>query len=117
MHARRGGADDTSPIAIENYLYVPLDRGTLTCYEAQTGKVVYENQKLGDRNTISASPVFGDGRLYIQTEDGECYVLKAGTPFEIIEVNKLEEIFCASPAVSDGKIFLRGRKHLYCIGK
>ncbi len=111
------GAYVTSPIAVDDYLYVPLDRGTLTCYEAQTGKVVYDKQKLGTRNTITASPIAGDGKIYIQAEDGECYVIKPGPEFEILAVNKLDEIFCASPAVSAGRIFLRGRKHLYCVGK
>jgi outer membrane protein assembly factor BamB len=114
---RSGGPYVTSPIAIGEYLYVPQDRGSLTCYEAKTGKVVYKNQKLGARNTITASPVAADGKIYVQTEDGECYVIKPGPEFEILAVNKLEEVFCASPAVSAGKIFLRGRKHLYCIGK
>jgi len=114
---RSGGAYVTSPIAIGEYLYVPLDRGLLTCYEAKTGKVVYEKQKLGDRNTITASAVAADGNIYIQTEGGECYIVKSGPKFEILAVNKLDEIFCASPAVSAGKIFLRGRKHLYCIEK
>ena len=113
----RGGAYVTSPIAIDRYLYVPLDRGTLTCYAAQTGEMVYEKQDLGARNTITASPVAADGRIYIQTEDGECYVVRQGPEFEILAVNKLDEIFCASPAVSGSRLFLRGRKHLYCIGK
>jgi len=113
----KGGAYVPSPIAVDDYLYVPLDRGTLTCYEARTGKLVYEKQKLGTRNAITASPMAGDGRIYIQTEDGECYVVKPGPTFEILAVNKLDEVFCASPAVSGGKLFLRGRKHLYCIGK
>ena len=52
----------------------------------------------------------------VQTEDGECYIVKQGPEFEILAVNKLDEIFCASPAASEGKLFLRGRKHLYCIG-
>ena len=112
-----GGPYVTSPIAIGEYLYVPLDNGSLTCYEARTGKTVYENQKLGARNTITASPIAGDGKIYVQTEDGECYVIKPGPEFEILAVNKLDEVFCASPAVSGGRIFLRGRKHLYCIGK
>jgi outer membrane protein assembly factor BamB len=114
---RSGGAYVTSPIAIDEYLYVPLDNGYLTCYEARTGKVVYENQKLGTRNTITASPIASDGKIYVQTEDGECYLIKPGPEFEILAVNKLNEVFCASPAVSAGKIFLRGRKHLYCIAK
>jgi len=113
----KGGAYVTSPIAVGDYLYVPQDKGTLSCYEARTGKVVYEGQKLGVRNTITASPTAADGRMYIQTEDGECYVVKLGPTFEILAVNKLDEIFCASPAVSGGRLFLRGRKHLYCIGK
>ena len=107
----------TSPIAIGEYLYVPLDSGYLTCYEAQTGKPVYEKQALGTRNTVTASPIAADGRIYIQTEGGECYMVKQGPEFEILAVNKLDEVFCASPAVSEGKLFLRGRKHLYCIGK
>jgi outer membrane protein assembly factor BamB len=107
----------TSPIAIGEYLYVPQDRGSLTCYEALTGKIVYENQRLGTRNTVTASPIAGDDKIYIQTEDGECYVIKPGPEFEILAVNKLNEVFCASPAVSAGRVFLRGRKHVYCIGK
>ena len=114
---RSGGSYVPSPIAIGEYLYVPQDRGSVTCYEARTGKTMYEKQKLGARNTITSSPVSGDGKIYVQTEDGECYVVKPGPVFEILAVNKLDEIFCASPAVSAGKIFLRGRKHLYCIGK
>ena len=113
----KGGPYVTSPIAVRQYLYVPLDQGTLTCYEALTGQVVYEKQSLGVRNTITASPVADDGRIYIQTEDGACYVVKQGPEFEILAVNKLDEIFCASPAISGGRLFLRGRKHLYCIGK
>ncbi|MHC4242515.1 MAG: PQQ-binding-like beta-propeller repeat protein, partial [Planctomycetota bacterium] len=108
MHPR-GGPYVTSPIAIGAYLYIPLDKGYLTCYEAMTGKTVYEKQQLGNRNTITASPIAGDGRIYIQAEDGECYIIKPGPEFEILAVNKLDEVFCASPAVSTGRIFLRGR--------
>jgi len=113
---RSAGSYVPSPVAVEEYLYVPQDKGSLTCYEALTGKVVYEGRQLGVRNTITASPVAGDGRIYVQTEDGDCYVVKQGPEFEILAVNKLDEIFCASPAVSAGRIYLRGRKHLYCIG-
>jgi hypothetical protein len=114
---RSGGPYVTSPLALDEYLYVPQDKGSLTCYEARTGKAVYEEQKLGERNTITASPVAGDGRIYIQAEGGECYVLKPGPAFEILAANKLDETFCASPAISAGKVYLRGLKHLYCIGK
>ncbi len=114
---RAGGPYVTSPLALDEYLYVPQDKGSLTCYEARTGKVVYERQPLGTRTIITASPLAGDGRIYVQAEGGECYVVKPGPQFEILAVNKLDQTFCASPAVSAGKIYLRGLKHLYCIGK
>ena len=114
---RTGGPYVTSPLALEEYLYVPQDKGSLTCYEARTGKVVYEQQPLGARTIITASPVAADGRIYVQTEGGVCYVVKPGPMFEILAVNKLDETFCASPAISAGKIYLRGLRHLYCIGK
>lgn len=116
MHPR-GGPYVTSPIAMGEYLYIPLDKGFLTCYEAQTGKIVYDKQQLGERNSITASPIAGDDKIYIQTEGGECYIIKQGPKFEILVVNKLNELFCASPAVSTGRLYLRGRKYLYCIGK
>ncbi len=114
---RAGGPYVTSPLALDEYLYVPQDKGSLTCYEARTGKVIYEKQQLGARTTITASPVAGDGKIYVQTEGGECYVVKPGSAFEILAVNKLDEVFCASPAVSAGKMYLRGLRHLYCIGR
>ena len=96
---REGGPYVTSPLALDEYLYVPSDNGSLTCYEARTGKVVYGPQKLGGRNTITASPVAGDGKIYVQSEGGECYVVEPGPEFEILAVNKLDEIFCASYTV------------------
>jgi outer membrane protein assembly factor BamB len=114
---RAGGPYVTSPLALDEYLYVPQDKGSLTCYEARTGKVIYEQQPLGTRTIITASPVAADGRIYVQTEGGECYVVKPGSAFEILAVNKLDETFCASPAISAGKIYLRGLRHLYCIGR
>ncbi|MHC4434389.1 MAG: outer membrane protein assembly factor BamB family protein [Planctomycetota bacterium] len=113
----KGGPYVPSPIAVGDYLYVPGDKGFLSCYEARTGKVVYERQNLGARNTITASPIAGDGKIYVQSEDGECYVVKQGPEFKILAVNKLDETFCASPAASGNRLFLRGLRHLYCIGK
>jgi len=69
------------------------------------------------QNTVIMNCDSDDDEVYIQTEDGKCYVVKQGPEFEILAVNKLDEVFCASAAVSGGKLFLRGRKHLYCVGK
>ena len=106
-----------SPVVYGPYLYVLLDRGFLTCYDAKTGKEVYGKQRLGRRNAFTASPVAGDGKLYCLSEEGTCYVIKAGPEFEVLAVNELKEVCMASPAIANGKLYVRARKHLYCIRK
>ena len=71
-------------------------------------------------NVTGGSPVDlkvdSAGRLYFPADDGTTFVLKASSKFEVIHKNKLKEEVYASPALSDGQIFIRGAKHLYCIG-
>ena len=115
-HRRVGGPYIPSPVILGKHLSVLLDRGFLTCYEAETGKPVYGKQRLGRNEQFTASPIAGDGKVYCLSEDGTCYVIKAGPTFEILAVNKLDEVCMASPAVTNGRLFIRARKHLYCIG-
>jgi outer membrane protein assembly factor BamB len=62
--------------------------------------------------------VLADGKLYVQgRDDGTVYVVKAGPTFELLSANKLSDVFPASPVVANGKIYLRGFKSLYAIGK
>ena len=71
-------------------------------------------QRLGKHH--SASPVCADGRLYFPDDDGNTFVVKADKKFEVIEKNAIGEECYASPALSKGQIFLRGSKHLWCLG-
>ncbi len=64
-----------------------------------------------------ASPLIAEGRLYFVSLNGNCTVVKAAAQFERLAENHLDDAFIASPAVSDGKLYLRGRKALYCLGK
>jgi hypothetical protein len=73
--------------------------------------------KMSIPGTGHSSPIVWGNRVFVTTAVAECYIVKPGPEFEILAVNKLDEVFCASPAVSAGRLFLRGRKHLYCIGK
>ncbi len=104
-----------SPIAYGEYIYVLLDQGFLACYEAKTGKEVYGRTRIGVGAIFSASPVAVDGKIYCTSEDGDVYVIKAGPVFEVLAKNSIGESVMASPAVSGGKMFIRGIKHLYCI--
>ena len=66
---------------------------------------------------FSASPVGGDGKVFLLNEAGETIVLRAGRKFTLLERNFLNEGCLASPAISQGQIFIRSDQHLFCIGK
>ena len=111
----KGTAYVPSPIAYGDYLYLVTDAGALTCLETQTGKLVYQ-ARLPISARFTASPVAYDGRLLLFSEDGDGFVFRAGPVPEVLSVNSIGEPIYASPAISSGKIFVRGASHLYCIG-
>jgi outer membrane protein assembly factor BamB len=104
-----------SPIAYGDYIFVLLDQGFIACYNAKTGGEVYSKKRIDVGANFSASPVAVDGKLYCMSEDGDVYVIRAGANYELLAKNSLGESVMASPAVSDGKMFIRALKHLYCI--
>lgn len=65
----------------------------------------------------SASPVAADGKIYLASESGKVSVVRPGADWEVMTVNDLEEEIFATPALSDGKIFVRTAQGLYCFGK
>jgi outer membrane protein assembly factor BamB len=85
------------------------------CLDAKTGKEIYGRQRLRS-GTYSSSFVLGDGKLYITSEDGVTSVVKAGPVFEVLAENEFDDYTLSSPAVSDGQIFIRTTKFLWCIG-
>jgi outer membrane protein assembly factor BamB len=88
----------------------------LTCYDARTGQQVYKN-RLGGSNGFSASPVAADGRMYFAGEEGDIRVVKAGPEFKLLADNKMGEPCMATPAISNGMIFVRTQHCLYGIGR
>ena len=112
---KSGGANIPSPVVLDGLLYFIEDNsGFANCLRADTGERVWR-ERLGGRK-YSASPVAADGKLYFTSEDGLVTVIKAGPKFEVLAKNDVGELVVASPALSQGRIFLRGDKHLYCIG-
>jgi outer membrane protein assembly factor BamB len=69
------------------------------------------------RTGFSASPVASNGRIYFTSEEGDVYVVKAGTTFEQIAVNPLGEVAMATPAISEGVMFFRTRGHLVAVAE
>jgi outer membrane protein assembly factor BamB len=111
----KGTAYVPSPILYGEYLYLTTDRGILTCLDAKTGEVKYEGGRIPIPATFTASPIAFEGKILLTSEDGDTFVIKAGPKHEILGTNSVGEPAYASPAVANGKIFIRGEKNMYCI--
>ncbi|HWQ32329.1 MAG TPA: PQQ-binding-like beta-propeller repeat protein [Blastocatellia bacterium] len=109
------GPDVPTPVSDGKYFYSVSDNGVMWCLDAKTGKEIYGRQRLRS-GTYSSSPVLADGKIYISNEDGLTTVIKAGPQFEVLAENELGDYCLSSPAISDGQIFIRTSKFLYCIG-
>lgn len=113
-HAPGGASYVPSILYYEGLIYVTNEVGIATCVDAETGKQVWR-QRLG--GIFFASPVAGDNKVYMVSETGETFVLSAGRKPVILAQNNLDERIIASPAISDGSIFLRSDGSLFCIRK
>lgn len=107
---RSGGPYTPTPVAYEDLLYVARDNGVLSTYGLADGELVYR-QRLG--TGFSASPVAADGRIYLASEDGDVFVVRAGREFEQLSRNAMHEPLFATPALSRDLLVVRGHSHVY----
>jgi len=103
-----------SPVATEQYVYVATSFGAVACYDAKTGKVVWEHYF--DYGFYS-SPIIAEGRVYLMDLSGVMKIFKPTGTLELIASSPLGEKAVSTPAFAHGKIFIRGSQHIYCIGK
>lgn len=114
---KQGGTYMPTPIAYQGYFYTCKNNGVLTCYDAITGEQKYRARVAGRGGyAFSASPVAADGKLYFASEEGDVFVLRAGPEYELIAKNPVNEIQMATPAISNGVIYIRGQHHLFAFG-
>jgi outer membrane protein assembly factor BamB len=109
----RGVAYVPSPIIEGDYFLIVSDSGVAHCFDAATGKVLWQ-ERLGEHH---ASLVSANGLVYFLNDNGVMNVIKPGPEFNLVAKNELNERTFASPAISGGQLFVRGDKHLYCIGQ
>ena len=103
-----------SLLYVKPHLFAITDAGIATCMQAATGEIVWQKRLGGN---FSASPRAAEGRIYLISDEGETTVLEAGPEFKILATNALGEKVQASPAISQGQIFVRTANKLYAIGK
>ncbi|HLY07987.1 MAG TPA: PQQ-binding-like beta-propeller repeat protein [Planctomycetota bacterium] len=106
--------DASSPVATEKYVIMTASGGVVTCLNAATGKMVWTHDF---DEGFNASPIIVDDRVYVTDKKGNTVVLKVDEKFEQLAFNSLGEAADSTAAIPEGRIYLRGPKNLYCIGK
>lgn len=107
-------SDVPSPVATKDYLFSATSYGVVVCYEAKTGKKLWE-QEFG--NGFYSSPMMVGGRIYLFDRKGVAHIFSASGTYKSLGEPKLGEDVVSTPAFADGQLFIRGSKNLYCIGK
>lgn len=109
----QGAASRSSQLLLDDGIFIVANAGTASVLDVQTGKAVWRKRLEGE---FSASPIRGPDRIYATNQDGKTFVIDAAAPHEILATNVLDDGCMASPAVSDGAIYLRTKTHLYKLG-
>jgi outer membrane protein assembly factor BamB len=112
----RGGAYMATPLLYRDLLYVVAWNGIMLALDPKTGERAYQ-QRVGDGTTaFTASPVAADGKIYIASEEGDVFVVKAGRTFEQLAKNPIGEVTMATPAISEGVLYFRTGQSIIAIG-
>jgi len=106
-----------SNILYEDFLYLLTDNGIVTCLDPKTGAVKYEGGRVPVPARFMGSPVAFAGFVAMTSEDGDTYMLKAGPSHAIVRTNSVDEPVYSSPAIANGRIYIRAATHLFAIGK
>lgn len=104
-----------SPVLYRGHIYMVKNGGIITCLDARTGQVTKSERGPASGNYFS-SPVAGDGKIYMVGERGDVSVLSAEPQWQVLGRSRLEEDCYSTPALADGRIFIRTNKHLWCFG-
>jgi outer membrane protein assembly factor BamB len=112
-HAKNAKCYVPSPVVAGGYLLVADDRGTANCFDAESGQRFWQ-ERLGRH--YSTSLVTAGGLVYFTADDGTTKIVRPGPKLDVVAENPLGEYCYSSPAISDGRIYFRGEKHLICLG-
>ncbi len=106
-----------TPVVYRDVTYMLNDRGVLTTLDASAGQMLKQDRVRGQSDNYYASPVAGDGKVFIASHNGVVAVLRAGGQQELLAANALDEEIYATPAIAGGHLYVRTVSALYCFGK
>lgn len=113
----KAGNYNTSPLVYGDIYYSLLDRGFFEAYDARTGEPVYGRQRIKVGASFTSSPWAYNGKIFVLSEQGDTYVIRAGREFEMLGVNSLDDMAMASPAIVGDRLLIRTRTKVYSIKK
>jgi outer membrane protein assembly factor BamB len=105
-----------APLIYQDVIYLVRDGGIITTIDPSTGKLLKEGRSKEALGQYFASPVAADGKVYLASSEGKLTVLRAGAQWEVLGVNDFGDEISATPALGDGRIYVRTRSTLYCFG-
>jgi hypothetical protein len=105
-----------SPLYYEGRVYLVKNGGLASCLDARTGKFLYQEERLGALGDYYSSPVAAAGKICVASQPGVVVVYRAGDTLEVLARNALDELVIATPAIADGRLYVRTRSHLYAFG-
>src|SRR5262249_37755608 len=106
-----------TPLIYKGILYVLANGGLLDAYDVKTGEEIYRQRLPLVGNGFSASPIAADGKIYLSNEDGEMLVIAAGAKFNHLATNSMGEMLMATPALSEGVMYVRSSASVFAIGR
>jgi len=112
----RGSPYTGTPIVYDGILYACTDNGILSAYDPKSGARIYQQRVGAGSSGFSASPVAADGKLYLASEDGDVFVVRAGRKYELLSTNRMGEPTMATPALSGNLLIVRTQTQLVGIG-
>ena len=105
-----------SPVAYRGRVYLVRDRGEIECVDPATGKTIWSDALPKGRSSYYASPMIANGKLYAPREDGTLFIASVeDDQFKLLSENEMDEPVIGSPVPEQGRVFIRGEKHLYCL--
>lgn len=105
-----------SPLVVNGRMLFIKAGGLSSCYDTRNGEPIWEKKRIGNDGGYLASPVYGAGKIYVAGQNGVVVVLKDGPELKVLSKNDMGESIIGTPAIADGRLYIRTRTKLYCVG-
>ncbi|MDP6445232.1 MAG: PQQ-binding-like beta-propeller repeat protein [Pirellulaceae bacterium] len=103
-----------SPLVVENRMFVVKGGGIASCFNTETGEPIWDQKRIRNVGEYFASPIYGDGKIYVVGENGNVIVMDSGPQLKVLSKSDLGDSCLATPAIADGRIYFRTRSSLLC---